>query len=173
MSAAAGVVNALQAGREGDATALVFEYMAATLAEAGRCAPAGIGDLPPALQHECHNLQAVYRQPGALLVAYRDEQPVGCVGLAPCPGSAPPRSSGWVVLDRLDPRALTRALPGPRPRSRQRPGGPPSASVRGYRARRATQQGAISCRWSRDLDRQTGAGNHDSQGSEMEVGAMK
>jgi predicted transposase YbfD/YdcC len=42
-----------------------------------------------------------------------------------------------VVLDRLDPRALTRALPGPRPRSRRRPGGPSSASVRRYRARQA------------------------------------
>jgi len=43
-----------------------------------------------------------------------------------------------VVLDRLDPRALARALPG-RP-GRRRGGGPPSASVRGYRARRAAQQ---------------------------------
>jgi len=44
-----------------------------------------------------------------------------------------------VVLDRLDPRALARALLGPRPRGCRRPGGP-SASVRGYRARRAAQQ---------------------------------
>jgi predicted transposase YbfD/YdcC len=43
-----------------------------------------------------------------------------------------------VVLDRLDPRALARALLG-RPDSR-RGGGPPSASVRGYRARRAAQR---------------------------------
>jgi hypothetical protein len=43
-----------------------------------------------------------------------------------------------VVLDRLDPRALTGALLGPRPGRRR--GGPPSASVRGYPARRATQQ---------------------------------
>jgi hypothetical protein len=43
-----------------------------------------------------------------------------------------------VVLDRLDPRALARVLLG-RPGSR-RGGGPPSASVRGYRARRAAQQ---------------------------------
>jgi len=40
-----------------------------------------------------------------------------------------------VVLDRLDPRALTRTLLGPRPR-RRHPGGPPSASVRDYQARR-------------------------------------
>src|SRR6267142_1106023 len=43
-----------------------------------------------------------------------------------------------VVLDRLDPRALARALLG-RP-GRRRGGGPPSASVRGYRARRAAQR---------------------------------
>jgi len=42
------------------------------------------------------------------------------------------------VLDRLDPRALARALLGPRPC--RRPGGPPSAAVRGYRARRAAGQ---------------------------------
>ena len=53
---------------------------------------------------------------------------------------APDEKTIRVVLDRLDPRALTRALLGPRPRSRRRPGGPPSASVRGYRARRAAQQ---------------------------------
>src|SRR6266849_9626973 len=53
---------------------------------------------------------------------------------------APDEKTIRVVLDRLDPRALTRALPGPRPRRRRRPGGPPAASVRGYRARRAAQQ---------------------------------
>ena len=52
---------------------------------------------------------------------------------------APDEKTIRVVLDRLDPRALARALLGPRPRSR-RPGGPPPASVRGYRARRAAQQ---------------------------------
>src|SRR5947209_12706526 len=41
-----------------------------------------------------------------------------------------------VVLDRLDPRALL----GPRPGGRRRSGGPPEASVRRYRARRAAQQ---------------------------------
>ena len=50
------------------------------------------------------------------------------------------RRSGWSWTVRLDPRALTRALPGPRPRSRRRRSGPPSASVRGYRARRAAGQ---------------------------------
>ncbi len=52
---------------------------------------------------------------------------------------APDEKTIRVVLDRLDPRALTRALLGPRPRGRRRPGGP-SASVRDYRARRAAGQ---------------------------------
>src|SRR5450759_465807 len=52
---------------------------------------------------------------------------------------APDEKTIRVVLDQLDPRALTRALPGPRPR-RRHPGGPSSAGVRGYRARRAAQQ---------------------------------
>jgi hypothetical protein len=42
-----------------------------------------------------------------------------------------------VVLDRLDPRALTRALLGPR---RRRPGGRTPAGVRDYPARRAAQE---------------------------------
>src|SRR5580692_9499721 len=52
---------------------------------------------------------------------------------------APDEKTIRVVLDRLDPRALAGALLGPRPDSR-RGGGRPSASVRGYRARRAAQQ---------------------------------
>jgi predicted transposase YbfD/YdcC len=51
---------------------------------------------------------------------------------------APDEKTIRVVLDRLDPRALTRALLGPRPRRHR--GGPPPASVRGYRARRAARQ---------------------------------
>ncbi len=51
---------------------------------------------------------------------------------------APDEKTIRVVLDRLDPRALTRALLGPGPR--QRRGGPSPASVRGYRARRAARQ---------------------------------
>ena len=51
---------------------------------------------------------------------------------------APDEKTIRVVLDRLDPRALTRALLGPRPRRRR--GGPPPASVRGYHARRAAEQ---------------------------------
>src|SRR5947209_1295182 len=52
---------------------------------------------------------------------------------------APDEKTIRVVLERLDPRALARALLGPRPDSR-RGGGRPSASVRGYRARRAAQR---------------------------------
>jgi predicted transposase YbfD/YdcC len=51
---------------------------------------------------------------------------------------APDEKTIRVVLDRLDPRALTRALLRPHPC--RRPAGPPSSSVRGYRARRAAQQ---------------------------------
>jgi predicted transposase YbfD/YdcC len=51
---------------------------------------------------------------------------------------APDEKTIRVLLDRLDPRALARALPG-RPGGR-RGGGRPPASVRGYRARRAARQ---------------------------------
>jgi predicted transposase YbfD/YdcC len=51
---------------------------------------------------------------------------------------APDEKTIRVVLDRLDPRALARALLGPGPRTR--PGRPPPAGVRDYRARRAAQQ---------------------------------
>ena len=54
---------------------------------------------------------------------------------------APDEKTIRVVLDRLDPRALARALLGPRPRGRLCSGGPPSASVRRYRARRAAGAG--------------------------------
>jgi predicted transposase YbfD/YdcC len=53
---------------------------------------------------------------------------------------APDEKTIRVVLDRLDPRALARPLRGPHPRRARRAGGPPAASVRRYRARRATQQ---------------------------------
>jgi predicted transposase YbfD/YdcC len=53
---------------------------------------------------------------------------------------APDEKTIRVLLDRLDPRALARALLGPRPDGRRRPGRPGPASVRGYRARRAARQ---------------------------------
>ena len=46
--------------------------------------PAGIGELPAVLERECRNLAAIYRPPGALLIADRGGQPCGCVGLARC-----------------------------------------------------------------------------------------
>jgi predicted transposase YbfD/YdcC len=58
---------------------------------------------------------------------------------------APDEKTIRVVLDRLDPRALARTLLG-RPGGRRRPGGRPSASVRGYRARRATRQAKMLAR---------------------------
>jgi predicted transposase YbfD/YdcC len=51
---------------------------------------------------------------------------------------APDEKTIRVVLDRLDPRALTRALLGPHRRRRRR--GPAPASVRRYRARCAARQ---------------------------------
>jgi predicted transposase YbfD/YdcC len=53
---------------------------------------------------------------------------------------APDEKTIRVVLDRLDPRALARALLGPGPGGGRGPGGPPAASVRGYRARRVARQ---------------------------------
>ena len=53
---------------------------------------------------------------------------------------APDEKTIRVVLDRLDPRALTRALLGPRRRRQARRDGSPSKKVRQYRARRAAAQ---------------------------------
>ena len=52
--------------------------MVATQTETGQEAPAGIGELPAMLQRECRNLQAVYRPPGALLIADLGGQPALC-----------------------------------------------------------------------------------------------
>ena len=59
---------------------------------------------------------------------------------------APDEKTIRVVLDKLDPRALTRALLGPRRRGRSHSSGPPSASVRDYRARRIAQQAKAAAR---------------------------
>src|SRR5947209_547940 len=59
---------------------------------------------------------------------------------------APDEKTIRVVLDRLDPRALTRALLGPRPGRARRPGGPASASLRGYPARHAVRQAHMLAR---------------------------
>ncbi len=57
---------------------------------------------------------------------------------------APDEKTIRVVLDKLDPRALTRALLGPR--RRRRPRGRPPAGARDYRARRAGQQAKMLAR---------------------------
>ena len=57
---------------------------------------------------------------------------------------APDEKTIRIVLGRLDPRALSRALLGPRRRRRR--GGRPSASVRDYRARRAARQAQAAAR---------------------------
>jgi len=59
---------------------------------------------------------------------------------------APDEKTIRVVLDRLDPRALARALLGDRPERRRGRGGLPSGSVRGYRARRAARQAKMLAR---------------------------
>jgi GNAT superfamily N-acetyltransferase len=80
------VTSAWPASRDGDAAALVFEYMAATQAENGRPVPAGIAELPAVLRRECSSLQAVYRPPGVFLIADRAGQAAGCAGLSALPG---------------------------------------------------------------------------------------
>jgi ribosomal protein S18 acetylase RimI-like enzyme len=84
------VIRVAAARGGGDSIELVFEYMAATQAETGQPVPAGIGDLPGVLQRECRDLQSVYRPPGVFLIAYQDDFPAGCVGLAP---AAPARTA--------------------------------------------------------------------------------
>lgn len=76
------VLDALVAGRDGDAVELIFEYMAATQAETGHPWPACVDQLPAVLVRECRDLAAAYAPPGTLLLAYCGLQPVGCVGLA-------------------------------------------------------------------------------------------
>jgi ribosomal protein S18 acetylase RimI-like enzyme len=74
---------------------LVFEYMATTQGERGRAVPASIDQLPGILHTECVDLASAYRPPGALLIAYQHDQPIGCVGLKPVP---PP---GTIEVKRL------------------------------------------------------------------------
>jgi ribosomal protein S18 acetylase RimI-like enzyme len=68
-----------------DAQALVFEYMATTQGERGCNVPATIGQLPGILHTECTDLATAYQPPGALLLAYQNHEPIGCVGLKPMP----------------------------------------------------------------------------------------
>jgi GNAT superfamily N-acetyltransferase len=98
MTAAVRVVSAYPDGRRGDATRLVFEYMASTMVETGRGNPGWIGELPPVLLCECRNLPVVYRSPGALLIAYHNGRAAGCAGVALCPPEASASAfggAGW------------------------------------------------------------------------------
>lgn len=89
------ILNAFTTPRTAAAAArLVFEYLAATQAEAGLPEPATLDDLHPLLRHECRNLAQVYRTPGTLLLAYHDGDPAGCVGVVP-------RALGTAEIKRL------------------------------------------------------------------------
>lgn len=79
------VLDASTTDREKHAVELVFEYLAATQREAGRSVPRSVQELPDVLRSECEDLASAYRWPGAMLVAYADGTPVGCVGLRPRP----------------------------------------------------------------------------------------
>lgn len=60
---------------------LLFEYMAATEAAAGRPEPAVVGQLPGVLRAECADPVTAYRPPGELFVAAADGAYLGCVGV--------------------------------------------------------------------------------------------
>ena len=108
MTAAVRVVSAYPDGRRGDASRLVFEYMASTIVETGRGDPAWIGELPPVLLCECRNLPVIYRPPGALLIAYHNGQPAGCAGVALCPPEA--SASAWLDSAALISTAVIKRL---------------------------------------------------------------
>jgi ribosomal protein S18 acetylase RimI-like enzyme len=104
------VVSAVLAGPGDDATALVFEYMAATQAETGQLVPAGIAELPAVLRRECSDLPAAYCPPGALLIAYAGGQPAGCVGVAARPGGRTAEVKRLYVRPAYRRRGLARTL---------------------------------------------------------------
>ena len=83
---------------------------------------------------------------------------------------APDEKTIRVVLDRLDPRALTQAILGPR--LRRRPGGPSAASVRGYQARRAAWQAKVLARSglrAAALDGKTSRGARRADGTQVHL----
>jgi hypothetical protein len=136
-----------------------MRYITWNSAEPGiRAAPVPAGDEPPAAggrtyplacliaigsrahggrERPIHRDRAVgqTRRPGEPGPAARSTRP------ARRPVPAPDEKTIRVVLDRLDPRARARVLPGGRPDGRRGRGTAPSAGVRGYRARRAGPAG--------------------------------
>jgi hypothetical protein len=81
----ASVVSAF-AGRADDATALVFEYMAATRAETGQAVPRRDRELPAVLHPRVRDLPFTARR-GVLLIAGHGRQLAGCAGLAMRPAA--------------------------------------------------------------------------------------
>jgi ribosomal protein S18 acetylase RimI-like enzyme len=81
------IVDAMATGRDAEAAAIVFEYVAMTQGEVGRPVPGGVDELPDGLAAECRALPTYYAPPGAILLAVggvaTDEAAWGCVGLVP------------------------------------------------------------------------------------------
>ena len=75
------IVDVLATGKASDAAELFFEYMAATLDEVGWPVPAVPSELPEEWRSEVQDLASAYPPPGALLVAYRRNRPIGVVGI--------------------------------------------------------------------------------------------
>jgi predicted transposase YbfD/YdcC len=84
---------------------------------------------------------------------------------------APDEKTIRVVLDKLDPRALARALLGPR-RRRRRGGRPSRGGVRGYRARSAAQEAKALARGrlrAVAVDGKTSRGAHRGDGTRVHL----
>lgn len=75
------IVDASATGKVPDAAELFFEYMAATLQEVGWSVPTGPSELPEEWRSEVEHLASAYPPPGALLVVYRRNSPIGAVGM--------------------------------------------------------------------------------------------
>src|SRR5262245_35923307 len=63
------IVDAMATGRDAEAAAMVFEYVAMTWEEAGHPRPGDVDDLPGTLAAECRALPTYYAAPGAILLA--------------------------------------------------------------------------------------------------------
>jgi hypothetical protein len=75
------ILDAMATGMVPDAAELFFEYMAATLEEVGWPVPTEPSELPEEWRSEVEHLASAYLPPGALLVAYRRNNPIGAVGM--------------------------------------------------------------------------------------------